>query len=166
MNDVLHQNIIGQSEEFAVDKASLLYQFITTIEKWRPSSGRSKNTKLVWHTFLDDLCWLCDTESGGSTTTSIAAEDISGMTQFWIVAKKRVKDKALAHLRMALSELQRLAFDSDVSGVEVGARIYEASIFISHEKVGDYIRRLRMYLDMAPRAAPLSLEGWRNSTSL
>lgn len=147
MEALLHSYGTGQLDAFSGDVSKAFYEAVILISILRPSSSHSKVLRSSWHVFLDDLSWLCDTQSGGQTVTSIGAEQISHALRFWISANGRVKPRSLALLKWILLELQKLACNSELVAQDVETQIFNAAIYNSHEKVGDYFRRLRIHIE-------------------
>jgi len=147
MEALLHSYGTGQLDATSGDIANLFYEAVILISILRPSSSHSKVPRSSWHIFLDDLSWLCDTQSGGQTVTSVAAEQISHAVRFWISANGRVKSRSLTHLKWILSELQKLACNSDLAAGDVEVQVLDAAVHSSHEKVGDYLRKLQIHVE-------------------
>ena len=164
MEDILHYYKVGQPDASSGDIWRLLYEAIVLISLLRPSSGNSKVFRTPWQRFLDDLSSLCDTESGGRTVTSIAVERLPHSLRFWIAANDHVKPRALALLVQILAELRTLALTPCLSTNDVEARIFNGAIYDSHERVGDYVRKLRMNIRMAAKQSKPGFYGWCNAT--
>ncbi len=147
MDALLHSYGTGQLDAFSGDIAKLFYEAVILISILRPSSSHSKVPRSSWHAFLDDLSWLCDTQSGGQTVTSVGAEQMSHAVRFWICANGRVKLRSLTHLKWILSELQKLASNSELVAGDVEVQILDAAVRSSHERVGDYLRKLQIHVE-------------------
>ncbi|KAK3613601.1 hypothetical protein LTR56_025147 [Elasticomyces elasticus] len=147
MDALLHSYGTGQLNSTSGDIATLFYEAVILISILRPSSSHSRVPRSSWHMFLDDLSWLCDTQSGGKTVTSVGAEQISHAVRFWISANGRVKPKSLNYLEWILSELQKLACDPKLVAGDVEVQILDAAIRSSHERVGDYLRKLKIHVE-------------------
>lgn len=83
---------------------------------------RNEVKRETWERFLDDLCYLCDTEYGGKTTVSIAVSKSKGGQCYWISANGGLQ-KAVAQLDLILEELSKIEGDSRVNLEEIENKI-------------------------------------------
>lgn len=61
------------------DQTKLFYNCLVLVTALQtPTSQRnsSSHTDAGWRRFLNDLCWLCDTDTGGKTVVSLAVEQL------------------------------------------------------------------------------------------
>lgn len=159
MDALLHSYAIGQHDTFSGDITRSFYEALILFSILRPSSGHSKVHRSSWHVFLDDLSWLCDTQSGGKTVVSIGTEQTSQGLRFWISANGRVKPRSLAQLENTLSELRKLDGEPEPVAQAVEARIFDAAVYSSHERVKEYLKKLRMCIEKLPVRRPHVEEG-------
>lgn len=105
---------------------------------------RTDVKRKVWQRFLDDLCYLCDTETGGKTTVSIAvSKSVSGQC-FWISANGELQ-KAVRQLKLVLKELSDIHQKPAVDLDRVKDKILWVGMRRSSMKVRNYLRELRRY---------------------
>lgn len=123
------------------------YGALAILNKLNPvSSARIVPRSRAWHRFLDDLCLLCDFDTGGKSVTSIAAQDARDYLVFWITANDGPKDRAVEHLRwllLILSEASDISLDSKTD------QIVQKSAVLCDRKVKNYARWLRRWLEHA-----------------
>ena len=109
--------------------------------------GKNQRTDVerkMWQRFLDDLCYLCDTETGGKTTVSIAVSKSNGGQCFWISANGGLQ-KAVSLLEMILKELINIQKKPDINLEEVKDRILSVGMSRSSMKVRNYLKELQRY---------------------
>ena len=41
-----------------------------------PADPQSREFRMIWRRFLDDLSWLCDNKHGGETVSAVAAQSL------------------------------------------------------------------------------------------
>ena len=104
-------------------------------------SGRD-DSQNQWHVFLDQLSLLCDYKPGGKTVASIAGEQITEGSKFWLATNASHYLKAKGHLKWILKELQDLVIDIRSNREDTQYRIFKESILFSHERVKNYSQRL------------------------
>ncbi len=165
MEALLRSYGTGQLDASSGDVANRFYEAVILISIPRPSSSHSKVPRSSWRVFLDDLSWLCDTESGGQTVTLVGAEQISHAVRFWISANGRVKLRSLTHLNWILSELQKLASDSELIAEHVEGQILHAAVRSSHVRVGDHLMKLQIHVEMVSVQGACVGEGQLDSDS-
>lgn len=66
-----------------------------------------KKRRSRWQHWLDDLCLLCDSHRGGTTTTSIAVERTTDEAVFWLAMNAGDLEEASVHLAALLDLVKR-----------------------------------------------------------
>ena len=115
---------------------------------------RNDVKRKLWQRFLDDLCYLCDTESGGRTTVSIAVSELQRGQCFWISANGKLQ-KAVDQLKLILKELDSIQENQNTNLEEIKDKVLVAGIGRSSMKVRNYLRELRRYIELMERRSPL-----------
>jgi hypothetical protein len=115
---------------------------------------RNDVKRKIWQRFLDDLCYLCDTECGGRTTVSIAVSESQRGQCFWISANGKLQ-KAVDQLELILKELDSIQENQNTNLEEVKDKVLVAGIRRSPMKVRNYLRELRRYIELMERRSPL-----------
>jgi hypothetical protein len=115
---------------------------------------RNDVKRKLWQRFLDDLCYLCDTECGGRTTVSIAVSESQRGQCFWISANGKLQ-KAVDQLKLILKELDSIQENQNTNLEEVKYKVLVAGIGRSSMKVRNYLRELRRYIELMERRSPL-----------
>lgn len=115
---------------------------------------RNDVKRKLWQRFLDDLCYLCDTESGGRTTVSIAVSESQRGQCFWISANGKLQ-KAVDQLKLILKELDSIQENQNTNLEEIKDKVLVAGIGRSSMKVRNYLRELRRYIELMERRSPL-----------
>jgi heterodisulfide reductase subunit A-like polyferredoxin len=115
---------------------------------------RNDVKRKIWQRFLDDLCYLCDTECGGRTTVSIAVSESQRGQCFWISANGKLQ-KAVDQLKLILKELDSIQENQNTNLEEVKDKVLVAGIGRSPMKVRNYLRELRRYIELMERRSPL-----------
>lgn len=115
---------------------------------------RNDVKRKIWQRFLDDLCYLCDTECGGKTTVSIAVSESQRGQCFWIAANGKLQ-KAVGQLKLILKELDSIQENQNTNLEEVKDKVLVAGIGRSSMKVRNYLRELRRYIELMERRSPL-----------
>lgn len=115
---------------------------------------RNDVKRKIWQRFLDDLCYLCDTECGGKTTVSIAVSESQRGQCFWISANGKLQ-KAVGQLKLILKELDSIQENQNTNLEEVKDKVLVAGIGRSSMKVRNYLRELRRYIELMERRSPL-----------
>ena len=115
---------------------------------------RNDVKRKLWQRFLDDLCYLCDTESGGRTTVSIAVSELKRGQCFWISANGKLQ-KAVDQLKLILKELDSIQENQNTNLEEIKDKVLVAGIGRSSMKVRNYLRELRRYIELMERRSPL-----------
>lgn len=108
---------------------------------WRTSGTRSE-----WQRFLDDLCFLCDTQRGGKTTTSVAAEQSQGKVILWLA----MNDGDLSETKRYLQNVLDTILDIEKTSARTlqrTDRIVAEAISRSPQRVANYADRLRNVLE-------------------
>lgn len=117
------------------------------------STGQARQTSTtptIWQRFLDDLCYLCDTESGGRSVVSIAVSQRSYHQCFFISANGGLR-KAAEQLCLILSRLRHIKQKSDIDIERTKEELLEIGVRRSSMKVRNYIRELRSHIWDAER---------------
>ena len=113
------------------------------------------NSMRLWHQFLNNLCWMCDSRCGGKSVTAIAVEKSSSNTCiFWVAANKSPNVHAVAHLKLVLEKLAQFASSTLQQRKQIVSEVYETSLKFSTERIKDYRRKLRGVLDKALNEHP------------
>ena len=115
---------------------------------------RNDVKRKIWQRFLNDLCYLCDTECGGRTTVSIAVSESQRGQCFWISANGKLQ-KAVDQLKLILKELDSFQENQNTNLEEVKDKVLVAGIGRSSMKVRNYMRELRRYIELMERRSPL-----------
>ena len=115
---------------------------------------RNDVKRKIWQRFLDDLCYLCDTQCGGRTTVSIAVSESQRGQCFWISANGKLQ-KAVDQLMLILKELDTIQESQNTNLEEVKDKVLVAGIGRSSMKVRNYLRELRRYIELMERRSPL-----------
>ena len=106
------------------------------------SEPRLGSLEEVWRRFLDQLSWTCDSEPGGTTVSSIAAQATPDGPVYWLAANTDPALKALPHLVWVLTRLES-AFDLRQPEIEeLKKEIAARCIEFSRNKVRNYGRRM------------------------
>ena len=110
----------------------------------RPTSEpKEQSLEEKWHKFLDQLSWVCDSETGGDTVSAIAAQKTPGGPVFWLAANSNPASKALPHLRWVLKQLESIHDPSPPEIEKLEDDITTRCIEFSKNKVRNYGGRLR-----------------------
>lgn len=122
------------------------------------SSERGK-----WLRFLDDLALLCDSESGGSTTTALAVEQQSNKVVIWVTSNESRGMSTAAHLSRLVEILQYGVHHCGTDGQNT-KRIFRLCVQRSPQRVDNYVGRLSSAVDSLPTSSCSSKEGtyWHN----
>ena len=109
-----------------------------------------RQRKHDWHRFLDYLSMLADYESGGNTISSIAVQNMElERPKYWMVTHSDREERASAHIKWILCELQAT---NPLSGSELqslSTRISERSVQLGGHKVAQFRRRLHDFVERA-----------------
>ena len=106
-----------------------------------PADPQSREARMTWRRFLDDLSWLCDNKHGGETVSAVAAQSPPEGNTFWLVSKF---EQSFDHLTWVVSELQAIRGHRSEEVVSAtGLRMAEESILFSKDKVKNYLRFLK-----------------------
>jgi len=107
------------------------------------SEPKEQSQEELWHKFLNQLSWVCDSEPGGVTVSAIAAESTPEGPIFWLAANKDPAFKALPHLRWVLEQLDSIHKLSPPEIEKLEDDITMRCIEFSKNKVKNYGNRLR-----------------------
>lgn len=94
-----------------------------------------------WQRFLDDLALLCDSRSGGSTTTAIAVEQQLNKVVFWVTSNEPLDVSTAPHLSGLVKILQYGIHHCGTDGQNI-KRIFGRCVQRSPQRVGNYVGRL------------------------
>lgn len=103
---------------------------------WRSTGARSS-----WQKYVDDLCFLCDNQRAGKTTTSIAVEERFSRHIMWITANAGDLESAKYHLREVVQLV--LGDESEKPKADRVEGILKKTIARSSQRVSNYASRLR-----------------------
>ena len=106
-----------------------------------PANPRSRETRMIWRRFLDDVSWLCDNKHGGETVSAVAAQSLSDGNKFWLVSKS---ERSFDHLSWVLTELKAVDGSTDEEVLVIGMAIAEKSVLFSKDKVKNYLKFLKI----------------------
>ena len=104
---------------------------------------------------LDDLALLCDSESGGSTTTAIAVEQRINGNVFWVASNKSPGANVTAHLSGLINTLEHGIHQSGTDEHNT-RQIVRLCVKRSPQRVENYVGRL----SSAVRSMPA--DSWSN----
>ena len=113
--------------------------------------GLDEPSKL-WRNFLDQLSWLCDSETGGDTVTAVAAQKTVDHSCFWVTANSTSRHKARKHLTWLFEQLNQLCTANSVSTNRFEEAIVAQCIKFSARRVKTYTERLLHSVEEAKRA--------------
>ena len=102
-----------------------------------PADPQSREARMIWRRFLDDLSWLCDNKHGGETVSAVAAQSSSEGNVFWLASRF---EQSFDHLKWVLTELKAVTDGEALS--TIGSAIAERSILFSKDKIKNYLRFL------------------------
>ncbi|KAK0262343.1 hypothetical protein LTR35_017713 [Friedmanniomyces endolithicus] len=109
----------------------------------RDSPNASQDIQFEWHRFLDDLCFLCDSQSGGKSVVALIAEEARGEHVFWVTTELVYQDVAVAHLNVILHLLQKCIRADEGCMRALIEQIAQISIRRSPQRVHHYGSRLK-----------------------
>ena len=104
-----------------------------------PADPQSREARMIWRRFLDDLSWLCDNKHGGETVSAVAAHGLSEGTEFWLASRY---ERSFDHLKWVLTKLKAIGGSTDEAVLGIGLAIAEESILFSKDKVNNYLKFL------------------------
>ena len=105
-----------------------------------PASPQSREIRMIWRRFLDDLSWLCDNKHGGETVSAVAAQTLSEGNEFWLATKF---ERSFDHFKWVLTELKAVHGSTGKATTMVGRELAEKSILFSKDKVNNYLKFLK-----------------------
>lgn len=108
-----------------------------------PPDPQSRDFRMIWRRFLDDLSWLCDNKHGGETVSAVAAQELPEDIKFWLVSKRKA---SFGHLQWVLENLKTIREQSEEKKAAEALRIASESIVFSKDKVKNYARFLKLAL--------------------
>lgn len=104
-------------------------------------SGFSDRSKL-WRNFLDQLSWICDSETGGDTVTAIGAQKTVEFSVFWLASNSNAREKAKEHAVTVLEQLNRLIRADGTSVAQIEQEICGQCISFSFKRIKSYASQL------------------------
>ena len=104
-----------------------------------PADPQSREARMIWRRFLDNLSSLCDNKHGGETVSAVAAQSSSEGNVFWLVSRY---EQSFEHLEWVMTELKAVTDEAAVW--KVGMAVAEKSILFSTNKIKNYLRFLRV----------------------
>ena len=116
-----------------------------------PPAPRSRDFKMTWRRFLDDLLWLCDNRHGGETVSAVAAQSLPEGNKFWLVSNH---EASRHHLEWVLTKLTAVQGETNEGMSAVASCIAAESIFFSRDKVNNYAKHLKLALGKAKKMRP------------
>ncbi|KAK0906836.1 hypothetical protein LTS16_009839 [Friedmanniomyces endolithicus] len=119
----------------------------------RNSPNASQDIQSEWHRFLDDLCFLCDSQSGGKSVVALIAEEVRGESVFWVTTEPVHQDVAVDHLNVILHLLQKCIRADEGRMQALIEQIAQISIRRSPQRVHHYGSRLKKVTAERPTEA-------------
>lgn len=117
----------------------------------------NKKRRSRWQYWLDDLCLLCDSHRGGTTTTSIAVERTTDGAVFWLAMNAGDLEEASVHLAALLDQVKRgQEAHGESDGGTTTCEIYTRAITRSPQRVKNYAKRLESVLQRVCRETDLN----------
>ena len=131
------------------DQLKHFYSCLILMTALRPPRSRqnsSTHPKAGWRRFLNDLCWFCDTETGGKSVVAIAVQQRHSKLRLWLACNQDTA-KPLRHLEWILKKLANahILNQSQINGLET--EVLSESVRISRKKVEFHARRLQLRLE-------------------
>jgi hypothetical protein len=109
-------------------------------------SDSANGDALLWRDFLDSICFICDSKTGGDTVTSVGAEQTNDNTIFWMASNSKPGSKltmnAQKHLSDILYMLRDIESDSNTSSDDLHRKIYEHCVGFSSMRIKTYRKRI------------------------
>lgn len=99
--------------------------------------GLNEPSKL-WRNFLDQLSWLCDSNPGGDTVTSVAAQKTIDHPCFWVASNSTARRRARDHLEWLFACLTPLYTATTVSTAQIEDQIFVRCVIFSSKRVKTY----------------------------
>lgn len=118
-------------------------------------SSTRVDTRSRWHHFLDDLCFMCDSEHAGQSVTSIGVEEGAGGATSWITTAERYQESAACHLKEVLRILAKCSSEG-TSRNSIMAEIALCSVERSQDRISAYVNRLERLERLKPEDSLLS----------
>ena len=123
-----------------------------------PANTQSREIRMIWRRFLDDLSWLCDNKHGGETVSAVAAQSLSEGNKLWLASRF---ERSFNHLKWVLAELKAVDGSTDEEVSMIGMAIAEKSILFSKDKVKNYLRFLKIAYHKARGELATKMESQR-----
>ncbi|KAK1998018.1 hypothetical protein LX36DRAFT_749342 [Colletotrichum falcatum] len=115
-----------------------LYEVLVLLSILRPVSGSHLVTRLGNYTlqdarrrFLRNLCFLCDYQKGGDSTTAMAVEEREDCYVFWVSSNEGPGEEVTRHLGDVLCHVQRFVNRSEDRAASEGALMAICTTFAS-----------------------------------
>nr|POE78987.1 hypothetical protein CFP56_77665 [Quercus suber] len=117
----------------------------------KPDHIRTAQPDAAWCRFLNDLCWFCDTATGGKTVVSITTQHLRNSSRFWLACNSDTTGP-LKSLKWLLSKLNNAHLLSESQLNHLETEIISESVRISHKKLKYHARRLQFCLEQVADA--------------
>ncbi|KAJ3527677.1 hypothetical protein NM208_g10584 [Fusarium decemcellulare] len=144
---------------------SRLFEFLALFSILRKAEGPHVITnhdpsslEATHRRFLRNLCFICDYEKGGDTTTAIAVEDQPDCFKFWVAANLTPTDKVIDFLSGVLNSLRGCEMLEGAQRQELKDQLIKDSIMFAAS-------RLKKETKMLSNAANKCTHYLRNASS-
>lgn len=132
-----------------IESLRLFYSCLVLVAALHPQLPQTQSIDASftgWCRFLNDLCWLCDTDTGGKTVVALGVEQLVNSLRLWVSSNDdpRAPTKLLRRILGMLREAQLATREE---GEDIKANLLSKSIQWSHKKVKLYTRRLEFALE-------------------
>lgn len=115
----------------------------------------------IWRNFLDKLCLLCDSKTGGDTVTAIAVQETLESPCFWVAANSNWRQRAHKQVSWLLRRLIEFYHSRPITTIDTESELAKVCIQFCTPRIKTYIKRLLQRLEKAVRSvkSPLSAQG-------
>lgn len=113
--------------------------------------GLDEPSKL-WRDFLDQISWLCDSNAGGDTVTSVAAQRTVENPCFWVASNSAARQRARDHIEWLFESLRPFYATPSVSTAQIKDQIFVRCVEFSSKRVKTYTTWLLQNIREARRA--------------
>nr|POE56447.1 hypothetical protein CFP56_33419 [Quercus suber] len=130
------------------NQLTIFYSCVVLVAALRPrvpKQERHAHPKAGWRRFLDDLCWFCDTETGGKSVVSVVTQKLRNKHVIWVACNADTT-KPLKHLKWLLHKLTNAHLLSPSQLDKLEADIISESVRISYKKLKYHARLLELGL--------------------
>ncbi|KAK6381053.1 hypothetical protein LTR81_027632 [Elasticomyces elasticus] len=100
------------------------------------------STHSGWHRFLDDLCFMCDSRTGGKTVVAVLAERRSEETIFWLATPTMMQQSTANHLDGLLRVIRKMLRTDETHVQPLIDDVIRRSIERSPQRIHHYGGRL------------------------